>query len=112
MAVGDVLESINSQHAEIPGGFIQNPKNAYNVRTLGEFTDAKGFDQMILNKRAGMTIQDPLNVVRLKDVGYAEESLAEVYRLSRFDGVQALGLGIKKQLVLMLWLLPMPSKKK
>lgn len=98
MAVGDVLESINSQHAEIPGGFIQNPRNAYNVRTLGEFTDASGFDSMILNKRAGMTIQDPMNIVRLKDIGYAEESLAEVYRLSRFDGVQALGLGIKKQL--------------
>lgn len=98
MAVGDVLESINSQHAEIPGGFIQNDKNAFNVRTLGEFTNASGFDDMILNRRAGMTIQDPLNIVRLKNVGYAEESLAEVYRISRFDGVQALGLGIKKQL--------------
>ncbi|MBV2167932.1 MAG: efflux RND transporter permease subunit, partial [Bdellovibrio sp.] len=92
MAVGDVLQSINSQHAEIPGGFIQNKENSFNVRTLGEFIDAKGFDDMIINRRAGMTIQDPLNVVRLKEVGYAEESLAEVYRLSRFDGVQALGL--------------------
>lgn len=98
MAVGDVLQSIKSQHAEIPGGFIQNKENSFNVRTLGEFVDAKGFDSMIINRRAGMTIQDPLNVVRLKEVGYAEESLAEVYRLSRFDGVQALGLGIKKQL--------------
>lgn len=98
MAVGDVMDSIRSQHAEIPGGFIQNKTNAFNVRTLGEFTDAKGFDDMIVNRRAGMNIQDPLNIVRLKDVGYAEESLAEVYRISRFDGVQALGLGIKKQL--------------
>lgn len=97
MAVGDVIDSIAAQHAEIPGGFIQNPANAYNVRTLGEFKDAKGFDDMILNRRAGLLVQDPFNVVRLKDLGYAEESLAEVYRTSRFDGVQALGLGIKKQ---------------
>lgn len=98
MAVGDVLESLTSQHAEIPGGFIQSKKNAYNVRTLGEFADAKGFSEMIINRRAGLAIQDPLNVVRLKDVGYTEEALAETFRLSRFDGVQSLGLGIKKQL--------------
>lgn len=98
MAVGDVLQSLTSQHAEIPGGFIQNKQSAYNVRTLGEFADAQGFDKMIINRRAGLTIQDPLNIVRLKEVGYAEEALAETFRLSRFDGVQALGLGIKKQL--------------
>lgn len=98
IAVGDVMQSITAQHTEVPGGFIQNPKNAFNVRTLGEFKDAKGFDSMIINKRAGMVIQDPYNTIRLKDVGFAQESLAEVYRISRFDGVLALGLGIKKQI--------------
>ncbi|MBO9665501.1 MAG: efflux RND transporter permease subunit, partial [Bdellovibrio sp.] len=98
VSVNDVMDSITAQHAEIPGGFIQNPQKAFNVRTLGEFTDAKGFDGMIINRRAGLVIQDPFNVVRLKDLGYAEESLSEVYRISRFDGTTALGLGIKKQL--------------
>ncbi|WP_413557375.1 efflux RND transporter permease subunit [Bdellovibrio sp. HCB209] len=98
IAVNDVMESILSQHTEVPGGFIQNPKTAFNVRTLGEFKDAKGFDNMIINRRAGMVIQDPYNTIRLKDIGHAEESLAEVYRTSRFDGVMALGIGIKKQL--------------
>ncbi|QLY24063.1 efflux RND transporter permease subunit [Bdellovibrio sp. KM01] len=98
IAVNDVMASITSQHTEVPGGFIQNSKNAFNVRTLGEFKDAKGFDNMIINKRAGMVIQDPFNTIRLKDVGFAKESLAEMYRISRFDGVMALGLGIKKQL--------------
>lgn len=98
IAASDVVQALQSQHAEIPGGFIQNRINAFNVRTLGEFYDAQGFDEMIINRRAGLAIQDPSSVVRLKDVGYAEESLAEVYRISRFDGVQALGMGIKKQL--------------
>ncbi|MGZ3771432.1 MAG: efflux RND transporter permease subunit [Bdellovibrio sp.] len=98
IAVGDVLQSLTSQHAEIPGGFIQNQRNAFNVRTLGEFTSAKGFSEMIINRRAGLTIQDPLNIVRLKDLGYTEEGLAEVFRISRFQGVPALGLGIKKQI--------------
>ncbi len=98
ISVVDVLNSINSQHAEIPGGFIQNSLNAFNVRTLGEFTDSSGFDNLVINRRAGLVIQDPFNVVKLKDLGYAKEGLAEVFRISRFDGVQALGLGIKKQL--------------
>jgi Cation/multidrug efflux pump len=97
IAVSDVLDSINTQHAEIPGGFIQNPKSAFNVRTLGEFTDSKGFDEMIINRRAGAVIQDPFHVIRLKDLGRSDENLAEVYRLSRFDQTPALGIGIKKQ---------------
>lgn len=98
ISVTDVINSINSQHSEIPGGFIQNPLKAFNVRTLGEFTNSTGFDDLVINRRAGLVIQDPFNVVKLKDLGYAKEGLAEVYRISRFDGVQALGLGIKKQL--------------
>lgn len=98
ISVTDVLSSINSQHAEIPGGFIQNPLKSFNVRTLGEFTSSSGFDELVINKRAGQVIQDPFNVVKLKNLGYAKEGLSEVYRISRFDGVQALGLGIKKQL--------------
>ncbi|QDK39758.1 efflux RND transporter permease subunit [Bdellovibrio sp. NC01] len=98
ISVTDVMSSITSQHAEIPGGFIQNSEKAFNVRTLGEFTDSKGFDQLIINRRAGQVIQDPFNVIKVKDLGYSKEGLAEVYRISRFDGIQALGLGIKKQL--------------
>lgn len=98
IAVEDVLTSIKSQHAEIPGGFIQNPEQAFNVRTLGEFTSSKGFNELVINRRSGQVVQDPFNVVKLKDLGYAEEGLAEVFRISRFNGVQALGLGIKKQL--------------
>lgn len=98
ISVNDVLSTITSQHSEIPGGFIQTPQNAFNVRTMGEAKTVPEFNQLVISSRTGQITQDPSNIVRIGQVARVEENLAEVYRISRFDGVQALGLGIKKQL--------------
>ncbi|MNJ94609.1 Multidrug resistance protein MdtC [compost metagenome] len=98
ISVDDVLETINAQHIEIPGGFIQTADQAFNVRTLGEATTTKEFENLVINRRSGYITADPTNIIRIGQIGRVEEALAEVYRISRFDGVQALGLGIKKQL--------------
>lgn len=98
ISVNDVLSTITSQHAEVPGGFVQTPQKAYNVRTMGEATNVAEFNQLVISSRTGQITQDPSNIIRIGQVARVEENLAEVYRISRFDGVQALGLGIKKQL--------------
>jgi HAE1 family hydrophobic/amphiphilic exporter-1 len=97
ISVDDVLAAIKSEHSEIPGGFIQTPKNAYNVRTMGEAKTVEEFNQIMLNKRTGAVIKDTSSALKLGQVARVEENLAEVYRISRFDGVSALGIGIKKQ---------------
>jgi len=98
ISVNDVLMTIKSQHSEVPGGFVQTPQKAFNVRTLGEATTVPEFNQLVISSRTGLVTQDPTNIIRMGQVARVEENLAEVYRISRFDGVQALGLGIKKQL--------------
>lgn len=98
ISVDDVLRAITIQHSEVPGGFIQTPQQAFNVRTLGEAKTVSDFNQLVINSRTGQVSQDPTNIVRLGQVARIEENLAEVYRISRFDGVPALGIGIKKQL--------------
>jgi len=98
ISVNDVLDTINRQHSEVPGGFIQTPGKAFNVRTLGEAKTVREFGQLVIRSRTGQLTQDPTKIVRLGQVARIEEGLAEVYRLSRYGGVQALGLGIKKQL--------------
>lgn len=98
VSVGDVLNTITHQHVEVPGGFVQTPQQAFNVRTMGEAKSVEEFNQLIISSRTGQITQDPTNIVRIGQVARVEENLAEVYRISRFDGVQALGLGIKKQL--------------
>jgi hydrophobe/amphiphile efflux-1 (HAE1) family protein len=98
ISVSDVLNTIKTQHSEVPGGFIQTPQNAYNVRTMGEAKTVPEFNQLVISSRSGQLTQDPTNMVRIGQVARVEEGLAEVYRISRFEGKTALGLGIKKQL--------------
>lgn len=98
ISVNDVLTTLNSQHSEVPGGFIQTPQKAFNVRTMGEAKNVEEFNQLVIRSRTGLITQDPTNIIRLGQVARIEENLAEVYRISRFGGVQSLGLGIKKQL--------------
>lgn len=97
ISVDDVLAAITSEHSELPGGAVQTARDAYNVRTMGEAQNVEQFEQLVISHRAGQLIQDPSNIVKMGQVARIEENLAEVYRLSRFDGVQALGIGLKKQ---------------
>jgi HAE1 family hydrophobic/amphiphilic exporter-1 len=97
ISVDDVLSAIASEHSELPGGAVQTPRDAYNVRTMGEAQNVEEFKQLVISHRAGQLIQDPSNIVKIGQVARVEENLAEVYRISRFDGVPALGIGLKKQ---------------
>ncbi|PWU22447.1 MAG: AcrB/AcrD/AcrF family protein, partial [Bdellovibrio sp.] len=98
VAADDVISAIENEHSEIPGGFIQTQRDAFNVRTMGEAKSVPEFNQLVINHRAGQVIQDPTNMVKIGQIAHVEENLAEVYRISRFDGIPALGIGIKKQL--------------
>lgn len=97
ISVSDVKAALAQDNIELPGGnFSQQDKN-YNLRTLGEATSAQDFGEIVLGSRAGMPSQDPTRLVRLRDVARIEPGLQQVTRLSRFNGVPAIGLGIVKQ---------------
>jgi len=98
ISVDDVVAAIRTEHSEMPGGFIQTPKKAANVRTMGEAKTVDEFYDLVISHRAGLLTQDPSNIVKMRQIARVEENLAEVYRISRFDGVASLGIGIKKQL--------------
>lgn len=97
MAITDVIQALNQENIELPGGnFNENGKN-YNLRTLGEAKNAEDFGEIIVSKRAGQVSQDPTNLVRLRDIAHIQPGLQQVTRLSRFNGAPAVGLGIVKQ---------------
>lgn len=97
ISVNDIINSISTEHSELPGGQIETDTKNYNVRTMGEAKSVEEFGNIIISQRAGSLTQDPFNIVRLKQVADIEEGLADVSRLSRFNGVPALGLGVRKQ---------------
>lgn len=97
ISVNDVIDAIKSEHAESPGGYIQTEKKSYNVRTLGEAKTEDEFRALVISKRAGRGVADPTNMVRIRQVADASMGLDKIERMSRFNGIPALGLGIRKQ---------------
>lgn len=97
VSVSDIIDAISTEHSELPGGQIETTTKNFNVRTMGEAKTPEEFGNIAVAKRAGTFTQDPFNVLKLRQVADVEEGLAEVTRISRFNGQLAVGVGIRKQ---------------
>ncbi len=95
ITVEDVLGAINSQHADVPAGYLDSADKEYNVRVYGEAYSPEDFANLLIPSRVrGGAIY---RKIRFGDVGRIEDGLNDVRRISRFQGERAVGLGIIKQ---------------
>jgi HAE1 family hydrophobic/amphiphilic exporter-1 len=94
LTVNDVISAIQAEHKEAPSGFIEDPLKERNVRTLGEATTVAEFNKLPIIRRGGTPNYVP---IFLDQVVKVEEGIADVRRISRSNGQNALGLGIRKQ---------------
>lgn len=92
--VNDVIAAIQAEHKESPSGYIEDPVRERNVRTLGEATSVEEFENLPMIRRGGAPNYVPIFLDRVVDV---EEGLADIRRISRSNGKNAIGLGIRKQ---------------
>lgn len=91
----DILKAIQAEQLEFPSGHLQNNKNEYNVRVMGESRSPEDFGKIRINSRIS---QGPnYKPTLLREVGTIEEGTADIRRISRVDGKLAVGLGIIKQ---------------
>ncbi len=97
ISVNDVMDAIRNEHSELPGGYIETEKKNFNVRTMGEAKSEDEFRSIVISRRAGMTVADPTNMVKIHQVADASMGLDKIERISRFNGKTALGIGIRKQ---------------
>lgn len=95
LTASDVITALQEQNVEIPAGQVGQPPAASNqqfqipVRVVGRLSDPVQFDNIIIKNT-------PQGIVQLKDVGHAELG-AETYSTSlRFDGEDAVGIGIQQ----------------
>ncbi|MGC2161491.1 MAG: multidrug efflux RND transporter permease subunit [Silvibacterium sp.] len=95
LTASDVTNALAEQNVEIPAGQVgqppSDPKQAYQIpiRVVGRLSDPAQFDNIILKNTAG-------GIVQLKDVGRAELG-AETYSTDlRFDGQEAIGIGVQQ----------------
>ncbi len=94
LAVTDVLNGIRAEHAELPAGQITTARKEYDVRTLGEAATPEEFGNIVLNQRGGQPVYSR---ILLKQVADIEDGLDDVRRISRANGIRAVGIGIRKQ---------------
>lgn len=95
LTVEDVLDTINSQHADQPAGYINHGPQEINVRVYGEAATTQEFESIFIPERVR---GGPLwKKITIGEVGSVEDGLADVRRISRSWGSRAVGLGIVKQ---------------
>ncbi len=91
---GDIISTIQQEHAELPAGRIETPDKEFNIRTMGEAPTPEEFGKIPITRRGGSPNYRP---IMLSQVARIEDGLADVRRKSRSMGKPAVGLGIKKQ---------------
>jgi HAE1 family hydrophobic/amphiphilic exporter-1 len=85
-----VRDAIIQQNAEIPGGNVTGPLKERNLRTMGRFTTAGEFSDMVISTVNGTPI-------RVRDVGRAEDGTREKRSVSRLNGKPTVSLDIRRQ---------------
>lgn len=90
LAVQDVIQALQSEHVEIPGGRVETGPKEYVVKTKAEFYTADEFSNLLVAYRNNAP-------VRIRDLGRAEEGLEEERTLARLDEARAVALLVRRQ---------------
>lgn len=90
----DVVSALREQNVQVAAGQIGQPPNAdsqpyqMSIRAMGRLTNTAQFEDMVVHTNADGSL------IRLKDVGRAELGAESYSSLLRFNGRDAVGLGI------------------
>lgn len=95
LTILDVQNAVAQGHIESAAGRIENEKQELNLRVMGEGAEPEQVGDILITSRGGRPIYQ--SSIRIKDVATVEDSLADIRRISRINGVPGIGLGIRKQ---------------
>src|SRR3954447_20959511 len=90
LTITDVFNAVRAQNLELPGGNLNAGAKEFTVRTTGRVPDASQFNQITVANRNGY-------IVKVGDIGFAEDSYEEPRTAARLDGVPAVTLVVAKQ---------------
>jgi HAE1 family hydrophobic/amphiphilic exporter-1 len=95
LTVLDVQNAIGTQHIEQAGGLIENDRQEFNVRLMGEGMTPGEVGDIIIKQRGGEPIYN--SGIRIRDVATIEDGLNDVRSISKIDGIRGGGIGFRKQ---------------
>jgi multidrug efflux pump len=86
----DVENALRHQNVEIPAGLIESANREFTVISATDMQTPEEFDKLIIKTNGD-------EFVRFRDIGYAEIAPEDVRRTTRFNGQDAVALGVIKQ---------------
>jgi HAE1 family hydrophobic/amphiphilic exporter-1 len=95
LTASDVVNALSEQNVEIPAGQVGQPpsdqaqKYQITVSVVGRLSDPVQFDNIVLKN-------DASGIVQIKDVGHAELGAESYSSDLRFDGQDAIGIGVEQ----------------
>ena len=90
VTVPDVANALRQQNMELPAGNLNAGEREFSVRTMGRLVDPAQFNEIAIARRGTY-------VVKLKDIGRAEDSEQEPVTAARLNGRPAVTLVVSKQ---------------
>ncbi|MCC6294205.1 MAG: efflux RND transporter permease subunit [Bryobacterales bacterium] len=86
----EVQRAVTTENIESPGGRMVTGPQEVGVRTMGRVTSVSEFNDIIIKNVGGAPI-------RLRDIGYAEDGMAEKRTFAYLRGQPAVSMGIQRQ---------------
>ncbi len=90
LSLSGINQAISSSNVEFPTGKLKNSDEQMTVRLAGKFKTVEDLKNLIVSANGTST-------VRLSDVADVEDGSEDQVTVSRFNGVNGIGLRIKKQ---------------
>src|SRR6185295_4505467 len=88
--ITQVRQALQRQNADVPGGNMDTGREELVLRTMGRFTDARQFEDLVVANING-------SPVRVRDIGRVEDGTKEQRSLARLNGVPTVTLDIRRQ---------------
>jgi len=90
LTADDIKQALGREHKEVPGGRVENSVTEYIIKTKGEYETPEAFNDLVIAYRHG-------KLIKLRDIGSAEDGLEDERSLTRFNGKTGVGLSVKRQ---------------
>ena len=89
LTASDLINAFNTQHVQLPGGFLVSSQTEKLVKLDLEFHDVKDLGELIINHRDGAPVY-------LKDIATITDSITDNRQVARYNGMPTVGLGMVK----------------
>lgn len=90
LSIQDVIQAVSAANIEVPGGNLEQGSRQLLLRTMGKFQKVEDFGKIVVTSNKG-------NIVRLNEVAEIKDGTIEKTSLSRFNGISAVSLSLRKQ---------------